>query len=383
MTRRSASRYRRAAAAAFFGLVLLALAAAGPAEGQAIIKVSDTVTLRFGVYLQAQADWLQLTNATLTDTIGYQQNLFLRRARLLFGGRIASDVYFYMDTDNSRLGYNKTGNSALGSGFQLLDAFGEWRIADAFMLDGGLIPVPYSREALTSSSGEFFFDASAYDYLQQTSTQSTGGNRDTGFLARGYFADHRLEYRLGVFQGARQTAQSKNAFRVSGRLQWEFFDREDMYSPGWIGSTFYPGWYQDKKVLAVGAGFDTQKNFRYYSGDLFAAFPVSKSGSIQGKFQYQYVNGGTTFAALPLENTEQVDLGYYFNSLHIAPIVRWEQRIFNGQPSKSDMRYGGGLNWYPFKANAPLNIKVVYIRVDPKTGVSTNEFGIQLQFFYW
>ncbi len=361
------------------GLVVAMFLAAGPANAQAIIKVSDTVTLRFGAILQVQGDWLQTANAT--ETTGYQQNLYIRRARLLFGGQIASDVYFFMDTENSKLGLNKTGTSALGSGFQLLDGFGEWRPSNAFILDAGLMLVPYSREALTSSGSIFFFDLSAYAFLQQTGTQNTGGNRDTGFQARGYFADDRLEYRVGVFQGERLTG-SHNAFRVSGRLQLELLDREAMHSPGGIYSLAYAGYYSgDKSILALGAGLDTQMDYNYYSGDLFASIPTGKSGAINAKFQYQYVNGGTTFTTLPTENTEQVDLGYYIKDMKVAPVVRWEQRVYNGAEAKNETRYGFGLNYYPYGNN--FNIKAVFNRVDPKTGVSTNEFAIQLQFFYF
>lgn len=381
MERFNALRSRRVPVSLFLGLALLALLAASRAQAQAVIKVSDVITLRFGAYLQAQADWTQLANSTNTDTIGYQQNLYIRRARILLGGRLASDVYFYVDTDNSKLGFNKSGSSALGTGFQLLDALAEWRVADAFMLDGGLIPVPYSREAMTSSGGEFFFDFSAYDYIQQTATQSTGGNRDTGFVVRGYFLDHRLEYRFGVFQGVRLTG-SHNAYRAAGRLQWEFFDREDMYSPGVIASTYYPGvYFGDKKVLAAGAGFDSQMDYKYYSADVFASLPTGKAGSIEGKLQYQYVNGGTTFTSIPVQNTFQADLGYYVKSAKIAPMVRYEQRAYNGQEAKNDHRFGVGLNYYPYKNN--FSIKAVFFRVEPKTGVSLNEFALQFQYLYF
>ncbi|MGE5346183.1 MAG: hypothetical protein ACM3JH_09535 [Acidithiobacillales bacterium] len=365
--------------AATFVLVLLAVAAA-PVEAQVVIRVSDVVSLRFGAFLQAQADWLEQVSGDQTATSGSSQNLFLRRARFLFGGRLAREIFFYMDTDNSRLGFNKTGSSALGQGFQLLDAFGEWRIGRGLVLDGGLLSVPYSREAMTSSATEFFFDASAYASIQQSATQSTGGNRDTGFLARGYVLDERLEYRLGVFAGYRSPA-SNNPLRVSGRLQWEFLDRETMYSPEWIGSTRYRGCYlTEKRVLAMGAAFDVQMGYRYSSGDLFAAIPAGP-GSVQGKFQYQYVDGGTTFTAIPRQNTEQVDLGYYIKGAKLAPAFRWEQRTVCGQPGKGERRFGAGLNYYPYGMN--FNIKAVYLLVDPRSGVRTNEFGIQLQLYYW
>jgi hypothetical protein len=375
---RAASRFRIASVGVLFGVAAAFLLAAGPADAQAIIKVSDTAFVRFGFILQPQADWQQL--ASSTDTTGYQQNLFIRRARFLLGARLAKDVYLYMDTENSNLGKATTSAKALGTGFQLLTMFGEWRIDDAFMLEGGLIRVPYSREALKAAGSQFALDVSAYNYLQQTSVGATGGNRDTGFEARGYLLDHRLDYRIGAFQGVRLTG-SHNPFRVAGFLQYNFLDREDMYNPGTVYSTSLPGSYLgDKKVLAVGGGFDTQMNYRYYSGHLFASIPAGP-GAIEGTFQYQYLNGGVTFTALPPENTEQVDLGYYIKALKIAPLVRYEQRIYNGQEAKNEARFGAGLNYYPYKFN--FNIKGMWIRVDPKTGPAVNEFTIQLQFYYF
>jgi hypothetical protein len=365
------------------GLLLAALSAASSprAGAQALVKVNDVAYFRLGFYLQAQADWTQLANTANTDTDGYQQNLFLRRVRFLLAGRVAPNLYFFMETDNPRLGYNKSGSTALGSGFQLIDGLAEWRLADALILDGGLIAVPYSRVALTGSIRLFFFDADPYGYLQQTATQSTAGNRDTGFLARGYFLDHRLEYRIGVFQGVRLPGV-KNAFRASGRVQWEFFDREDLYSPSYIGGAFYPGTYlATKKVLAVGTGFDTQMDFRYYSGDIFAAIPIGDAGSVEGQVQYQYLDGGVTFTTLSVQNTFAVDAGFFVKSLTFAPVFRYEQRTYNGQPARDESRSGVSLNYYVHGHN--FNIKVAYIRIAPTTGVSTNQFAIQLQAFYY
>lgn len=374
---------RSGLAAAVAVLSVLLLAGAAPADAQAIIKISDTASLKFGVLLQGWADWTELPNASNTDTIGYQQNFYLRRARILFAGRLAKDVYFWFETENSNLGRAAapSTNKALGTGLQVLTAWGEWRIADEFMLEGGLIRVPYSRIAMTSAASQLVLDTPSTTYLQQTATQSTGGNRDTGFLARGYFLGHRLEYRVGAFQGVRQTAQSKNSFRYVGRLQYQLLDLEDMYSPTYIASTSYAGSYLgDKKVLAIGGGFDAQKDYRYYSGDVFASIPLGP-GAVESTFQYQYVKGGTTFpTALPLQNTIDIDLGYYIKSAKVAPVFRYEQRVLNGQ-DKKDYRICGGLNWYPFKYN--FNAKFLYQRITPTTGPNLNEFTIQLQFYYF
>lgn len=379
MSNACVSRRARVYLELFLGAATL-LAVSRKSDAQAVVKVNDVAYFRLGAYFQVHADWLQLANASNTETDGYQQNLFLRRVRFLLAGRVAPKVYFFFETDNPRLGYNKSSTS-LGTGFQLIDGLVEWRLDDALILDGGLIAAPYSRVAMTGSIRLFFFDADPYGYLQQTATQSTAGNRDTGLLARGYFLDHRLEYRLGVFQGVRLPGV-RNAVRTSGRVQWQFFDREDMYSPGYVGGTFYPGTYlATKKVLAVGTGFDTQMDFRYCSGDVFAAIPIGTAGSVEGQFQYQYLDGGVTFTTLPLQNTLAADAGFYFKSLKLAPVFRYEQRTFNGQPAKNESRSGVSLNYYVHGHN--FNIKAAYIHVSPKTGVSTNQFAVQFQVFYF
>ena len=106
----------------------------------------------------------------------------------------------------------------------LQDAYAEFRVADAFMLDAGLMFVPFSRNSLQSAATLLPIDYGAYTFSDSTPTESTTG-RDTGFQARGYFAGNRLEYRIGVFQGARD-ADSDNAFRYTGRVQYNALDPE-------------------------------------------------------------------------------------------------------------------------------------------------------------
>lgn len=68
------------------------------AEGQLQIKAGDDTNIKFGVLIQAQADWTQ-------DPVseGYAQNLFLRRARILFGGQIIKNLTFFIETDSPNL----------------------------------------------------------------------------------------------------------------------------------------------------------------------------------------------------------------------------------------------------------------------------------------
>lgn len=346
-------------------LVAASIVAAPRLGAQAQIKVSENVNIKFGVLLQARADWAQ---DPVTE--GYAQNLFLRRARILIGGQVARNVFFFYETENGSLGKAPKG---LGSGFQTLDAVLEWRIAKEFNIQGGQIYVPTSREALKSSASELTMDVSDYAYLMSSPMQGTGG-RDTGFMIRGYFLNDRLEYRTGAFQGTK-AASSRNAYRWTSRLQYNFFDTEVYNMPSYAGS--YRG---AKKILAVGAACDKQMDYRTFSGDVYASIPTP-GGAFEGIVEVQSIDGGTTLTTLPKSTTLTVDAGYYFKAVKVAPYLRYEQRTFSASDAKDEVKYMAGLNWYPYGNN--FNVKGSWGRLEPKYGTSTNQFTVQLQFQYF
>lgn len=339
-----------------------------PATSGLQLKAGDA-NIKFGVMLQPQADWSQ------TAAGGYVQNMFLRRVRLLAAGQISKDFYFFFQTENSRLGAAQgTAAKVISTGFQVQDAVLEWRIAKEFNIWGGLIYVPTSREALKSSSTEFMLDVSSYAYTATTALAGTGG-RDTGFMARGYFNCDRLEYRLGAFQGIRESG-SRNPFRTIGRLQYNFLDTEVYNLPAYPGSYF-----GSKKILALGGAFDLQKDYQGYTADLFADLPIP-SGSLVGDLIFQSLDGGATVSSLPKSQIFTADAGLYFKGPKLGPWARYEQRSYSGSnSSKDEKRWLAGLNIYVAGNN--FNIKLGYGRVNPTTGNSTNQFTIQLQAYYF
>ena len=69
------------------GLILFAsLFSAGKSFGEAAITVGDDVKIKFGVLFQGQIDESQ------TGVGDDQQNIFLRRARVLLGGQLAPNL---------------------------------------------------------------------------------------------------------------------------------------------------------------------------------------------------------------------------------------------------------------------------------------------------
>src|ERR1700693_3357717 len=179
-----------------------------PARAQVVVKVNDTVNFRLGFQLQAWADYNQ-------DPIseGYSQNFFLRRVRFLLAGNLAKNVSFFFQTDNGRLG---NAPKDLAVGFLVQDAFGEWKVFgnDQFILDAGKMLVPFTRNALQSTSSHLALDGGTWTFLQDAGAgnglQGDAG-RDLGFQFKSYLAGDHLEIRAGVVDGVRAPANAGGA----------------------------------------------------------------------------------------------------------------------------------------------------------------------------
>jgi hypothetical protein len=252
------------------------------------------------------------------------------------------------------------------------DAYGEFKVHDPFALDGGLMFVPFSRNSLTSAADLLPIDYGANTFNQSEPTQSTVG-RDTGFQARGYVLDTRLEYRLGVFQGARD-ALSESAFRYTGRVQYEFLESEGT-------GFFYTGTYLGaKKVLAVAAAFDRQGDYHAHDVDVFVDHPLGP-GAVTGQLDYSHFDGGTKLLTLPNQNDVLLELGYYIRHLKLTPVLQFTKRNVDDTGVGDATQWSGGVNYWWAGQNA--NVKAAYTRIDSRGLADQNEFTIQFQLFYY
>lgn len=355
-------------------LAVLVLFCSSLAQAQVMIKVNDNVFFRIGAQLQFWADSQQDP-----ANKGYADNLYIRRGRFLLTGQVAPNVTFFFQTDNPNAG---KAPKNLGSGFILQDFWAEWKVNDAFALTGGEFLVPISRQGLTSTTSFLTLDISPTSTVFSAPTQSNG-LRDTGFQAKGYLADGRLEYRAAVFQGIRAagaagTLAGRNAFRRSAYLQYDFFEKERGY--------VYAGTNLGKrKVVALSGGYDAQSKYKAYSANLFATLPVAKGDEFAGTIQTNKYNGGTFIPSLADQRDDLVELGYYLSALKIQPFAKVEDQKFHQgfNPSKDQTRYGAGLNYYVMGQNLKFTAQLFHVK--PKNGAinSTNEFTIQMQAWYY
>jgi hypothetical protein len=339
---------------------------ASMARAQVVIKVNDNVNFKLGVLGQFQADTLHDTGTDVTAT-----NLFVRRLRLLFGGQVAKDVTFFVETDTPNLGKTLATGKNITPSTIIQDAYGEFKPSNGFALDAGLMFVPFSRNSVQSAATLLPIDYGAYTFSQSAPTQSSTG-RDTGFQAKGYFVKNRLEYRIGAFQGVRN-ARSDNSMRFTGRLQYNALDTETGF--------FYTGTYVGaKKILAVGAAFDTQSHYHGYDADVFTEYPFGP-GAFTGQLDVTHFDGDVTLTSLPKQNDLLLELGYLLRAVKVTPVLQFAHRDIVDVTRGDETRISVGANYWWAAHNA--NVKVAYMNIDPK-GLSTqHEFTIQLQLFYY
>jgi hypothetical protein len=345
--------------------VALQLVGARSAVAQAVITVDDNVNFRFGVLGQI---WADAINDPAADA--ETRNLFVRRIRLITGGQVAARVAFFIETDAPNLGRTVNGKNITPSVI-VQDAFASITAGDALTVDAGLMFVPFSRNSVQTAATLLPIDYGAYTFAQSAPTQSSTG-RDTGFQARGYLIDHRLEYRVGAFQGARDPA-SHNDFRYAGRLQLNLLDPE-------VGF-FYTGTYLGKKrVLALGAAFDRQEGYHGYDGDAFVDLPIG-IGGVTGQFDYNRLDGGSFLPTLAQQNNYLAEAGLFVAKLRLTPFVQWAERDLTSGSAGDEHRTSiGGAFWW---AAHNANIKAAYTHVSPFDAASQHEFTLQLQLFYF
>ncbi len=379
------------AAAIGVAAVLALLVLAASASAQVVVRVNDDVNFRFGTLLQGWSDWTQDAASE-----GYSQNMFLRRVRLVLLVSIARDAAIFFQTENSRLGNSgTTGNKVINTGFITLDAFLQWKLAgDSLMLDGGLLAVPSSRDSLTRSSNYLAFDVSAFATLGNTLEQGSA-TRDLGAGVHGYLGNGRLEYRLAMLEGGRQSggtapsnaAGSRNPPRIAGRLNYDFFDLE--YADTAPSKLYYPATsLGTKKYVAIGAWGDGQGTYKGYGADFLFDWPIS-GNAITVTGDWEHFEQEVTNPALPRQNDLYVAGGYYLGAFKLQPFVVHQKQSFSDEIRKSNnmQRYGGGLNWYLSGDN--LKLSMLCERLVPATKPAnapiknTNHVAVQLQIRYF
>lgn len=324
-----------------------------------------------GVLQQTALTASQDANPNFTQRWSKQLNIY--RARILVGGNISRKTSFFMETDIATpIGLtDANGNKVMQVNPIILDAQIEHSFHKKIGIIAGLMLVGNTRNALQGAASLMALDFGYYQYpynLFQTSALQNNFGRDVGLNVRGFFANDRLEYRVGAFSG--RNIDPFGTLRYIGRLNYNFLDKEqDLY---YTGTTLGKG-----KILALGGGFDMQDRYQSLAIDGFLDLPLGETGSITANAAFTYMNGGDNPSTralsryIPTQNIQFLELGYYIKSAKLQPYLKYEAQnisatslqantantdFFNTINSKR--RMGLGLNYYLSGYNA--NVKLLY-----------------------
>lgn len=351
--------------------LLLATAIPGFAQFQ---LSNEDATIKFGVQGQFWADWTQNPTTSSTGGQGYQQNFYLRRARLMTGGSVGENITFFFQTDDPKLGITPKNLSA---GFVLQDAWMEYRVNNYLQISGGEMMIPTSRQSLQSTASYYSIDISSVSTVNNSALQQSA-LRDVGFQARGYFMNDHLQYRGGVFAGERD-ANGRDSLRNVLYVQYDFFSPEKEYA--------YTGTALGKrKILAVDVGGDKQGSYRAYSANIASDTPVRGGDEVGFNLQYLHFDGRQKFTSIPNQNNLLAEAAYYVRALKLQPFARFETQAFVApvNNTKNIDRVGGGVNFYVHGQNLKWTAQI--LRAIPQNGSPlrpANEFTLQMQFFYF
>ncbi|MBM4352852.1 MAG: hypothetical protein FJ109_03505 [Deltaproteobacteria bacterium] len=262
--------------------------------------------------LQGQAQFTEDANITKD---GWDNEFFLRRARVMLAGKVNKWINFFYETENANFGKN----GSFGDFMFTQDAYVEFAMYKELKVAGGMILLPFShhnRQGAISLAGQDYHNIFSGKFITDKVW------RDVGVEARGILFDM-LDYRIGVFNGlradsskyitadnysteydkdlatepvARANRNEDDMPRFTGRVAVNFFDVEDAF--------FYCGTYLGaKKVLSIGGGFDVQPGatfdskgnaalYKAFTGDVFADYPLDETMGITGQVGFVYFDRG-------------------------------------------------------------------------------------------
>lgn len=346
-------------------LLLGALVAAQPAQAQLQWKSADEkMSFKIGLLGQLQGESIDVVG---TDDTA--QNLFLRRARILMGFTLGEKLSVFLETDSPNLGKsNNTGVKDAGDVY-IQDFAVTYKPTKNFNFDGGMLLPALSYNHTQSAASLLATDYGPYTFVESGPLTARVG-RDYGVQARGYFFENHLEYRAGLWQGARGTNAS-NDLRYFGRLMYSFGTPQ-------VG-LFYRGTSLGKtKTVALGGYFDIQEDYNAYGADVFFDLPVGKNG-FSGQVDYQTVDGDTFLTNLPEQDDILAEAGFYFASIRFFPFVQYASQNFASAARVDEEKWTLGVGYMVTGHNN--NLKFSYSQIKPDVGDDRDQFVIQWQVF--
>jgi len=159
-----------------------------------------------------------------------------------------------------------------------------------------------------------------------------------------------------VFQGYRGEL-STNPFRYVGRVVWYPFEAEK--------GLFYTGTtLGKKKILSIGASYDTQDDYKTYDFDVFWDQPIGNGDGLSVQLDYLTYDGGDFLTSLPKQTATLIEVGYYLHAIKFTPYIQYLIRDFDLNELADQDRYQIGLAWWPRGHNLNFKLGVSQLKTD-------------------
>ena len=301
-----------------------------------IASSDGSASLTFGVLAQPQFEAV-----TTPDGADTAQHFLIRRARLILGGKLGDRVSFFIDTDAPNIGKPNATTGRKGEDAMFLqDVALTFAITPDINLEGGLIIVPVGRHATQSAATLLGVDYGPFSFSHSAPTNCRMG-RDYGVQARGYLAGRHLEFRAGVFNGARGAADTA-PLRLTVRGVWYPFEAETglFYSGTTLGA---------RRIVSIGASVDHQDGYTAAGADVFVDQPFGDGAhSLTGQVNYTHYDGGLSLADLPHQEVWLVEAGMYDRATRLGPFAQLTSRRVSGTSlaAADESKVMGGLAYW-------------------------------------
>lgn len=305
----------------------------------------------------------RLSLAINGDDNSVTEDMYIRRVRLLFSGKVHENVGFYIGTLTADIARDARQSSPTVIG----DAWLEGDFGKAFKLNAGLLKLPFSRHGAQGAGALHGIDFhGAFAERAIGTPDGTGAlpiHRDVGVMARGLLFSETLDYRLAIVDGVAPN-ESGDYPRIVGRLGVNFMDSE----PGF----FWAGTYLGKKsILSIGASADIEPGvgdggdpYYAFAFDALADIPFGENGLVATVNAHYYGPGGI----IPKGMGVWADLGYRIRK--IEPLVEFEYYV----PSDEGFRrigVFGGANYWIRGHHANVKLQVGAVDVETKKDWAT------------
>lgn len=303
------------------------LAAVPGAAQLAITSPDGSASLKLGVLAQPQAEWLENADGESTA-----QNLFVRRIRLLVGGKVGDRFTLFLDTESPNLGKAGADGTRNEATMYVQDLVLTYQVSPVWRLDAGKLLVAHSYHSGQGATSLLGLDYGPFAFIASAPMGLQAG-RDYGLAGRGYLAGNHLEVRAGVYQGVRGTG-ARNAFRTAARVVWYPWEAHTDF--------FYPGTTLGKKrVLGLGVSHDRQEDYRATGADLYLDLPLG-SNTLTAQVDAVRLDGGALLPTLAEQDTLFAEVGYCLGAVKLEPYLQYSRRDVkaSGAPDERAVQLG-------------------------------------------